>query len=115
MSINTPKIFGQLKPINPPGPPEDAPMRLLYVVGNNTRAQVTLFVCNQSANVEFFRIALVPAGSTLIDARYIAYDSILAANGVFSVSGIGLDQGDSIYVRSSYSQLSFTATGILLS
>ena len=109
MSMNTPKIFGQLKPTDTVG------MSLLYPVPSNTRAQVTLFVCNQSADAEFFSIALVPAGGTLITARYIAFDSILAGNGVFSVSGIGMDQDDAIYVKSLYGNLSFTATGIQLS
>jgi len=112
MSTNTPKIFGQLKP---PGPPNNVNMLPLYFVGNNTRAQVTIFVCNQGATPEFFRIALVRAGDTVKDYTYIAYDSILAPNGVFSVSGIGVDAGDAIYVKSSLGQSSFTATGILLS
>jgi len=73
-----------------------------------------MFVCNQSNDVEFFRIALVPAGGTLINARFIAWDSPLAGNGVFSVAGIGLNQGDSIWVRSNFGNLSFTATGIQL-
>jgi hypothetical protein len=72
-------------------------------------------VCNQNSDIEFFRIALVPSGGTLINARYIAWDSPLAANGLFSASGIGLNQGDSIWVRSNFGNLSFTATGIQLS
>lgn len=109
MSVNTPRIFGQLKPTDTITP------TLLYSVAVNTRAQVTLFVCNQSSDIEFFRIALVPSGGTLINARYIAWDSPLAGNGVFSVSGIGLNQGDSIWVRSNFGNLSFTATGLQLS
>ena len=109
MSLNTPRIFNQLKPTDTEDP------TLLYTVITNTRAQVTLFVCNQRSDIEFFRIALVPAGGTLIDARYIAFDTPLAANGMFSATGIGLNQGDSIYVRSNFGQLSFTATGIQLS
>lgn len=108
MSVNTPRIFNQLKP----AANTDS---LLYTVATNTRAQVTMFVCNQSANAEFVRIALVQAGSTLTLARYIAWDSIMAGNGVFSVAGIGLNEGDSIYVRSRFGELSFTATGIQLS
>lgn len=108
MSLNTPRIFGQTKPAA-------GVSTVLYTVVSNTRAQVTLFVCNQDANVEFFRIALVPVGSSLIDARYIAWDSPLTGNGVFSVSGIGLNAGDSIHVQSTNGDLSFTATGIQLS
>lgn len=113
MSVNTPRIFNQLKPPAPLNPSADP--TLLYTVSNGTRAQVTMFVCNQSSDIEFFRIALVPAGGTLINARFIAWDSPLASNGIFSVSGIGLNQGDSILVRSSLGNLSFTATGLQLS
>lgn len=108
MSVNTPRIFGQSKPVA-------VTDTQLYTVATNTRAQVTLFVCNQSADVEFVRIALVQVGNTLTSARYIAYDSPIGANGVFSVSGIGLNQGDTVWVRSQYGNLSFTATGIQLS
>jgi hypothetical protein len=108
MSTNTPRIFGQLKPS------DTSTAQVLYTVPANTRAQVTVFVCNQNADIEFFRIALVPAGGSLIAARYIAWDSPLAGNGVFSVSGIGLNQGDSIWVKSDQGNLSFTATGIQL-
>ena len=109
MTVNTPRIFSQLMPSNIEIP------TVLYTVPVNTRAQVTMFVCNQSSDVEFFRIALVPFGGTLIDARYVAFDSPLAGNGVFSMSGIGLSQGDSIHVRSNFGRLSFTATGLQLS
>ncbi len=109
MSVTTPRIFNQLKPQDVESPTS------LYIVPVNTRAQVTIFVCNQSADIEFFRIALVPAGGTLIDARYIAWDTPLAGNGMFSVTGIGLNQGDSIHVKSVFGQLSFTATGLQLS
>ena len=109
MSMNTPRIFNQLSPS------DTGIMNLLYTVATNTRAQVTLFVCNRDADAEFFRIALVPSGGTLINASYIAYDSILAPHGVFSVSGIGMNVGDAIYVKSARGYLSFTATGIQLS
>lgn len=111
MTTNTPRIFGQLKPT------DTANMTRLYQVPVNTRAQVTMFVCNQDDVAEYFRIALVPNPGDVLNlttARYIAYDAILAPNGVFSVSGIGLNQGDAIWVKSTYGQLSFTATGIQL-
>jgi hypothetical protein len=111
MTINTPRIFGQLKPsLQPNDPPVS-----LYTVATNTRAQVTIFVCNLSSQIDSFKIALVQSGSGLSDARYIAWETPLVGNGVFSVSGIGLNQGDAIFVRSSNNTLSFTATGVQLS
>jgi hypothetical protein len=109
MTINTPRIFGQIKPTDTDQP------NLLYTVQLGTRAQVTIFVCNQENIPEFFRIALIPNGQGFAAARYIAWDTPLIGNAVFSVSGIGMNQGDSIWVKSNSGNLSFTATGIELS
>lgn len=109
MTVNTPRIFGQIKPTNTEQP------SLLYTVQTSTRAQVTIFVCNQESPAEFFRIALIPSGQSFAAARYIAWDTPLTGNGVFSVSGIGMNQGDSVWVKSANGNLSFTATGIELS
>lgn len=106
MTITTPRIFAQLKPTDTVNE-----SRLLQV-SEATQAQVTLYVCNQGGSVEYFRIALVPANSVLATPRYIAYDTPLTGNGVFSVTGIGLSDGDAIWVKSTFGNLSFTATGI---
>ena len=106
MTITTPRIFGQLLPLNTAAP------SILYTAPAGRQAQVTLFVCNQSGSVEYFRIALVQFGQTLINARYIAWDTPITNNGMFSAAGIGLNSGDSIWVKSATGQLSFTATGI---
>lgn len=109
MTVTTPKIFQQLKPSSV------SPITEMYKVPAGKRAQVTVFVCNQANAADNFRIALVPAGFGVTDARYIAYDTPLIGNGVFSVSGIGLDAGESLWVKSTFGNLSFTATGIELS
>lgn len=106
--ITTPKIFNQVKATNP------AVTYQLYEVPAGRSAQVTLFVCNQNSAVENVRIALVKSTDTLESARYIAWDTPLVGNGVFSVSGIGLDSLDRIFVKSNLGNLSFTATGIEL-
>lgn len=106
MATSLPKIFGQLKPINVVSP------NLLYSAPANKQAQVTIFVSNQSVTQEYFRIALVPNGQPVSAARYIAFDTPLIGYGVFAVTGIGLDTGDSIFVKSQLGNLSFTATGI---
>lgn len=106
MANTTPKIFNQLRPLNTAVPSQ------LYSVPLQRQAQITLFVANQGNTGEFFRIALVPDGQSLTTARYIAFDTPLIGNGVFAVTGIGLDSGDSIFVKSAIGNLSFTATGI---
>lgn len=108
MTVNTPKIFAQLKPT------DTTNVTQMYSVPSGRRAQVTIFVCNQSGSAEFFRIALVPSGGTPTTARFIAWDTPLTGNGVFSVTGIGLDSGESLWVKSATGALSFTATGIEL-
>lgn len=106
MTVNTPRIFAQLKPT------DTTNVTVMYTVPTGKKAQVTLFVCNQDSPVEFFRIAVVPVAATVTAARYVAYDTVLTGNGVFSVTGIGLDSGESLWVKSSFGNLSFTATGI---
>jgi len=106
MTANTPKIFQQLNP------QDTSTVTVMYTVPAGKKAQVTLFVCNRDSPAEFFRIAVVPAGAVVTNARYIAYDTVLTGNGVFSVTGIGLDSGESLWVKSSLGNLSFTATGI---
>ncbi len=109
MTVVTPKIFAQLKPS------DTSNVNLLYTVPSGKRAQVTIFICNQGSNFEAFRIALVPSGGSPVTARFIAWDTPLIGNGVFSMTGIGLDVGESLWVKSSFGQLSFTATGIEMS
>jgi hypothetical protein len=106
MTINTPKIFAQLKPL------DTTNVTQMYTVPSGRRAQVTMFVCNQDLSIENFRIALVPSGGSPTVARFIAWDTPLIGNGVFSVTGIGLDSGESLWVKSTFGNLSFTATGI---
>ena len=65
--------------------------------------------------MDTFRVAIVQSGAPMTEARYISWDTPIIANGVFSFSGIGLNSGESVRVRSQYGGLSFTATGIELS
>ena len=115
MTVNTPKIFDQAKPpaSGTGGGPETA--LTLYTVPVGRQAQVTMFICNQMNELDTFRVAIVKSADALTTARYIAWDTPIVANGVFSLSGIGLNSGESIRVRSQYGFLSFTATGIELS
>ena len=108
MGTYTPKIFAQLKPTDTTNATQ------MYSVPTGKQAQVTVFVCNQSGAAEFFRIALVPSGGSPTTARFIAWDTPLTGNGVFSVTGIGLASGESLWVKSALGNLSFTATGIEL-
>lgn len=99
----TPKIFGQEKPVA-------NEITVLYTAPVNKRAQVTIFVCNQANSAENFFIQL-RRGQDLPET-YISYNTVLISNGVFAFSSIGLDSGESIWVKSANGNASFTATGI---
>jgi hypothetical protein len=99
----TPKIFGQAFPAA-------GVTTELYTAPVNKRAQVTIFVCNQDNSAENFSIQLRRELAT--NETYISRNTVLASNGVFAFSSIGLDSGQSIYVQSVGGKASFTATGI---
>ena len=101
----TPRIFGQAKPV------ADIETNLLTVAGGKT-AQLNMFVANQGANIDTFSIQLIPNGDSPDLARYIAFNTPLIANGVFSVSGISLNSGDAVLVSTGNGNCSITATGL---
>ena len=105
MATSIPRIFGQSKPVG-------TVTTTLYIVPGSRQAQVTIFIANQSNSADNFQVALVQAGQTLTTARYVAFDTPLIGNGVFALTGIGLNSQDSIIVRSNFGNLSFTATGV---
>lgn len=101
----TPKIFGQSKPV------AGIETNLLTVSGGTT-AQLNMFVANQGSTIDTFSIQLIPNGLSPDLARYIAFNTPLIGNGVFSVSGISLSQGDQVQVTTGNGNCSITATGL---
>ena len=101
----TPKIFGQ----NKPDPMIDTN---LFTVAGTNQAQISIFVSNQSNDWERFSIALVPNNQSEQPENYLAYNTLLSANGVLAFSGIYLNSGDKVQVSSIGGNISFTATGI---
>lgn len=85
----------------------------LYTVPSATDAVVsTIVVCNRSASARTYRIAVRPAGATIANQHYLAYDVAIAANDSTALTlGITLDATDVITVRASTADLSFTAFG----
>lgn len=92
---------------------------LLYAVpGNTSFVQSTLSICNRnvSGTIAAFRIAVVPSGEILSDKHYLVYDDLVDSRGNrFLTLGLSLAAGDSIYVRSSTPELSFSLFGVELS
>ena len=85
----------------------------LYTVPAATSAVVsTLVVANRAATSATYRIAIRPAGATLANEHYIAYDvTVGAADSTTLTLGITLAATDVITVYGSTANLSFNAFG----
>lgn len=85
----------------------------IYTVGNATQAVIsTVTIANLSATATTFRIAAIPSGGTLTNARYIGYDLALPANDtVFLTLGVTLGAGDSLQVYAGSANVCFNVFG----
>ena len=85
----------------------------VYTVGAGKQAIIsTITVANRSATARTYRIAVRPAGATLANEHYIAYDVSLAANDTTALTlGITLAATDVVTVYASTADLSFGIFG----
>ena len=85
----------------------------IYTVGAGKQAIVsTITVANRSASIRTYRIAVRPAGATLANQHYIAYDVAIAGNDTTPLTlGITLTATDVITVYASTTDLSFGIFG----
>jgi hypothetical protein len=85
----------------------------VYTVPASRQAVVsTLVVANRGATAATFRVAVRPAGGTLADGMYIAYDVPIDGNSSYTFTiGITLDETDVVMVRSSTANLSVNLFG----
>ena len=85
----------------------------LYTVPSATSTVVsTLVIANRAATSATYRIAIRPAGATLANEHYIAYDvAVGAADSTTLTLGITLAATDIITVYGSTANLSFNAFG----
>ena len=90
------KVLGQIAPA-------DTNPTSVYTVPNQTVAVVsTIVVANITTTNYTYRIAIRPAGATLANQHYIAYDVTVPANDSTTLTlGITLAATDVITVRSS--------------
>ena len=100
------KVLGQVAP-------SATTATTLDTIPSATQAVVsTIVVCNRAATSATYRIAIRPAGATLANEHYIAYDSTVAANDSTMLTiGITLGATDVITVYASTANLSFSAFG----
>jgi len=100
------KVLGQVAP-------SATTATTLYTVGASRSTVVsTIAVCNRAATAATYRVAIRPAGATLANEHYIAYDSTLAANDSTMITiGVTLATTDVITVYASTANTSFSAFG----
>lgn len=89
----------------------------VYTVGSGKQAIVsTITVANRAATAATYRIAIRPAGATIANQHYIAYDVVIAANDTTALTlGISLTATDVITVYASSADLSFGVFGTEIS
>jgi glucose-6-phosphate dehydrogenase assembly protein OpcA len=89
----------------------------VYTVPTATEAVIsTIIVANRSASLASFRLAVRPAGDTLADKHYIAYDVPISANDSTTLTlGITAEAGTVITARGSSANLSFNIFGTEIS
>ena len=85
----------------------------LYTVPSATSAVIsTITVCNRGTSAASYRIAVRPAGATLANEDYLAYDVAIAANDTTALTlGITLATTDIITVYASTANFSFNVFG----
>jgi glucose-6-phosphate dehydrogenase assembly protein OpcA len=85
----------------------------LYTVPADTSAVIsTLVVANRAATAATYRIAIRPAGATLANQHYLAYDVVVGAGDSTNLTlGITLAATDVVTVYASTTNLSFSAFG----
>jgi glucose-6-phosphate dehydrogenase assembly protein OpcA len=89
----------------------------LYTVPSATSAVVsTISVANLTGTAATFRIAIRPAGASLANQHYLAYDVTVAASDTTVMTlGITLATTDVITIYASTANLAFSAFGSELS
>lgn len=85
----------------------------VYTVGSGKSAVVsTISVANRAATSATYRIAIRPAGVTIANQHYIAYDSTVPANDSINLTlGITLAATDVVTVYASTANLSVSIFG----
>jgi glucose-6-phosphate dehydrogenase assembly protein OpcA len=93
--------------------PAAATATSLYTVPAATSTIVsTINICNQAAANAAFRLAVRPAGATLANNHYLAYDTVVPSNDSIALTlGITLATTDVVTVYANSTTVSFLAFG----
>lgn len=100
------KVLGQS---NPAG---NTATTLYTVPGGTSTVLSTLNVCNLAGAATTYRIAIRPAGATLANSHYLAYDGALPALDSIAISiGATLAATDVVTIYAATGNVAFTAFG----
>ena len=83
----------------------------VYTCPSSTFAVVTVSVCNRGASAANIRVA-VASSATPGNAEFIEFDTSISAKGVLERTGIVMDAGKLLVVRSSAVDVSAVVYGI---
>jgi hypothetical protein len=83
----------------------------VYTCPADTFAVVTLSVCNRGASAANIQVAVASAATPTV-AEYVEFDTSLSAKGVLERTGIVLDAGKLLVVRSSATSVNAVVYGI---
>jgi hypothetical protein len=83
----------------------------VYTCPADTFAVVTLSVCNRGASAANIQVAVASAATPTV-AEYVEFDTSLSAKGVLERTGIVLDAGKLLVVRSSAVSVNAVVYGI---
>lgn len=83
----------------------------LYTCPSSTFAVVTVSICNRGSTAANIRLAISSSASPA-DSEYLEFDTSLSAKGVLERTGIVVDAGKLLVVRSSAVSVNAVAYGI---
>lgn len=84
----------------------------LYTATSVSAVVSTINVCNRAGAADTFRVAVRPAGATLANQHYLAYDTPIQSNDSIALTiGVSLADTDVVTVYAGTANLSFTAFG----
>lgn len=103
---STYKVLGQAAPAATT--PDD-----LYTVPAATQTVAsTLVVCNRGTTNATVRVAVRPAGASILDEHYIVYDAVVPLHdSLFLTIGLSLNTTDVVTVQASTANVSFSLFG----
>jgi hypothetical protein len=101
------KVLGQSNP-------SATTLTTLYAVPASAQAICsTITVCNTASSAMTYRIAVRPAGASIANQHYLAYDAALPANDTATLTlGVTLAATDVISVYAASANVAFSAFGV---